>query len=999
MFSTYFNFELSRAQRSVFAALVALALAVTPLAAPMLAYAEETGSDAGAQTEQTSGGDESSGDTGAGGSDGESTGDTVVQTGDATSNADATTEANTNTTSVNEGSEEGGDETTESSEGTEGTESSTESTEGDAETEGSDAEQLTVGDESEGTGTTTVTVASENHATSTQEVGSEATTGDNGAEAAGGNAIIDTGDALATANVINTINTNIVNSTGALYLLSRLFGGTLDLSSLFASLGTSGSGSSPCTLSTCSGSNTTFNVYATNTAKIVNDVVVRASTGENSATSTAGGAYIQTGNAGAAANVVNVANTNIIDSNYLLVSINNLGSLFGDIVLPTGDFFSALFGSGRPVGGNVSVENNNDANVENDINADARTGDNEATVGTAATSTDSGEGGTIDTGNAASSANSTNIVNTNLFGGTAIHLLFRINGSWNGSVFGAPPGLSWAQTPYGLELYTDGSAQGAGGGAPLSNLNVSNNNTADIENNVSVVALTGDNKATGGSAANIRTGNAYAGANVINVVNTNVVGQNWIFAVFNIMGDWSGNLSFGQTDLWVGARAEGPMTPGSLVDFTLTVTNLGNATANDAVLNAAFSNDLLEMVGGDLEWDLGTLPAGTTIERTFQARIADGLPGGQFPVELTATADSYEPDADDSNNSDQLTLVVDNGEAIEFYNLASEMTPPSDLQITKTASVSSVTVPATVDYEVVIKNLGGPAYHAELVDVLVDPNDNVIHEQVWPLDTIKPNEEITITYSVQFEGDIPSGTYKNYAQVYAITRHWSLDPFYGTFGDSEEVTTTVEVLSDIAPEPVAQESTQCVPLLSSYIRDDQANDPAEVQKLQQFLRDQGYASVLNTGIYDDATKAAVTDYQEAHADEILEPWGAPNGTGYVYYTTQKHINETYCADEAFPLTERQLAEIRRLKARIEDLRDVSGQPVIPDNAPIGLAEPTTPVTPTYTAAPPNAAETQAAAAAAAGGAEISSPRSLIDTVIDALRNLFGRANGDHVSVR
>ena len=967
MYSTYYNFELSRVQRATLAILLVLALVVTPLA-PMIAFADEEGGDPAPQTENTEGSE---------GSDGGDTGDTVVETGDADSDVQVDNDVNANNVDTT-----GTEETSFDEEGEENQEN---------------PEQLEILEEEEEGGDTavgTTTVTSENHATTTNQANSEATTGDNEAAAGGGNAVIATGNAVATANVINTINTNIVNSTGALYLLNRLFGGTLDLSSLFSSSFSPSGNGGPCTLSTCDQEGTMYQVHSTSTAKLTNDVVVRASTGGNNATSTDGGAYIQTGHAGAAANVVNVANTNIVDSNYLLVSVNNLGNLFGDIVLPGASFFSELFSSNRPTAGNVSVTNENDATLTNNVSAEANTGDN------AATTTGDGEGGTIATGNAAASANTANVVNTNLFGGTAIHLLFRVNGNWNGSVFGAPPGLSWSQTPYGLELYSDGSAQSAGG-TPISNLDVSNNNTADIENNVSVVALTGDNKAEGGDGSSIQTGDAYAGANTINVVNTNVVGQNWILAVFNIMGDWSGNLSFGQTDLWVGARAEGDMTPGSLVDFTLTVTNLGNAAANDAVLHAAFDNDLLEVLGDDLDWALGALPAGGTVERTFQARIAEGLRAGQHPVQLTATAESHEPDADDSNNTDHLSLVVDNGEYVEYYNLMSEMTPPSDLRITKTASTNTVTAPGSVDYEVLIENLGGPAYHAELVDVLVDENDNVIHEQVWPLDTIYPNEAITITYTVEFEEGTASGTYTNYAQVYAITRHWSLDPFYGSFGDSEEVTTEVEVIGGPEIEIVEKSAEYCLPLITSYLREGQDNDPAEVQKLQQFLRDQGYTTVLNTGIYDAATQAAVTDYQEAHADEILSPWGAPGGTGYVYYTTQKHINETYC-DEEFPLTERQLAEIRRLKARIEDLRDISGQPVIPEGAPIGLADDSAPTpAPTYTAAPPNPAATQAAAAAAtqSDGSEVGSPRTIFDSVIDALRSLFGRANGDHVSVR
>ncbi len=90
-----------------------------------------------------------------------------------------------------------------------------------------------------------------------------------------------------------------------------------------------------------------LNVLNTNTATVTNSVVVRAGTGENTASSTGdGGALVDSGDAYAAANVLNLVNTNMINSNYLLVSFNNFGSLGGNITLPDSEFFSQLFANG-----------------------------------------------------------------------------------------------------------------------------------------------------------------------------------------------------------------------------------------------------------------------------------------------------------------------------------------------------------------------------------------------------------------------------------------------------------------------------------------------------------------------------------------------------------------------------------------------------------------------------------------------------------------------------
>ena len=63
-----------------------------------------------------------------------------------------------------------------------------------------------------------------------------------------------------------------------------------------------------------------------------------------------------------------------------------------------------------------------------------------------------------------------------------------------------------------------------------------------------------------------------------------------------------------------------------------------------------------------------------------------------------------------------------------------------------------------------------------------------------------------------------------------------------------------------------------------------------------------------TGIFDERTDAAVRAFQLKYADDVLAPWGLEESTGYVYYTTQKKINESYCGRE-FPLTNVQTEEI------------------------------------------------------------------------------------------
>src|SRR5690606_6805789 len=49
-------------------------------------------------------------------------------------------------------------------------------------------------------------------------------------------------------------------------------------------------------------------------------------------------------------------------------------------------------------------------------------------------------------------------------------------------------------------------------------------------------------------------------------------------------------------------------------------------------------------------------------------------------------------------------------------------------------------------------------------------------------------------------------------------------------------------------------------------------------------------------------------------------WGHTGPTGYVYYTTQKKVNEIYC-QRLFPLNEGQIQEIIAFRALLESLRN------------------------------------------------------------------------------
>lgn len=100
--------------------------------------------------------------------------------------------------------------------------------------------------------------------------------------------------------------------------------------------------------------------------------------------------------------------------------------------------------------------------------------------------------------------------------------------------------------------------------------------------------------------------------------------------------------------------------------------------------------------------------------------------------------------------------------------------------------------------------------------------------------------------------------------------------------------------------------------LEEYLRIGYNNNPAEVLKLQAFLKVYERADVDVTGFFDMKTDSAVRAFQVKYKTDVLTPWALPGSTGYVYYTTKKKINEIRC-DHEYPLTAQQRADIAAYK--------------------------------------------------------------------------------------
>src|SRR3989344_3123709 len=530
---------------------------------------------------------------------------------------------------------------------------------------------------------------------------STAETGDNAANDPDG-VLIDTGRADAFGYLISLFNVAVTNSHGSILFLRNPLGSALDFTQrimdIFSNItgGTNGA----CSFLGCSLADAAFNIFTDN-----------------------------------AVGIVNFGNLHIVDSRYLVILMNNAGNLNCNILLPEGDFFKRLSsGAALPRGSSLDVSNT--ADIANNATTTAETGANGATGENSAT---------IDTGNANAQTSALNFVNQI---GSPMCFIVTVGGAWNGDVIQLPEGFSREETSFGEIIC------GAGGGEDRSsareNFHASTTNYARGLNNAIVEATSGNNTAEGFDAA-IRTGNASAFLQILNVVNQTIIGQDWIFALFTVSGDWNGNLVFGTV----------PGEP-----------------------------DVLEQL----------------IEQYVTAHQG-GAQGG------------YEP----------------------------------DITFTKNASVLKTTSPATVDYEIIVDNKGGPARQVVVEDTLTAPDGRTLGNPRWNLGPLAQNEKVTITYTVQFDGELAPGYYANTA-VMGGQKNMAIGLDSMTASDVVEILPRGEVLG-VAAAP------QCEPLLTKYIRPGRPNNPAQVQLLQSFLNSSEGEELEPTGIYDAATIAAVNRFQ------------------------------------------------------------------------------------------------------------------------------------------
>lgn len=292
-----------------------------------------------------------------------------------------------------------------------------------------------------------------------------ANTGDNTASGnTGGDSYITTGDANVSGNVLSFLNNNIAGNVifGVVNIFGDLVGDIILPESALSAFGCAVCGADLSLINQNNGANSDNNLSGTqvssdvidqiNTADINNNLILDAYTGQNSTSGNTGGDnYIKTGNADVVAQVLNIANTNLIGGDWWLVIINRAGQWIGQILgAPPGAFFAGSQGTEFAVGDNGeitainsgngtnstnnanidqtvnnNISQNNNANIDNNIKLSANTGRNNANDNT-------GGDNYITTGDANIIASLVNYVNNNIVGGRLLVTFVNVFGNWMG---------------------------------------------------------------------------------------------------------------------------------------------------------------------------------------------------------------------------------------------------------------------------------------------------------------------------------------------------------------------------------------------------------------------------------------------------------------------------------------------------------------------------------------------------------------------------------------
>jgi uncharacterized repeat protein (TIGR01451 family) len=565
---------------------------------------------------------------------------------------------------------------------------------------------------------------------------------------------INTGDVASVVNLLQHVNSNIVgtNWSQLIYDIRDVYDADIDLFSLFEELLKNADDTTIAQV---------LDIYNQNTATVTNTVTTSVNTGGNTASDNIGDADIVTGDAVSGVNIVNVVNQNLIGNNWLFAIVNVFGQWSGDLIVPG----EGLLSGGDAHSVDVNITNENNANIDNTVTTSVNTGGN--------TASDNMGDVTIETGDAVAVTNVTEMVNTNIVASNWFFLMINNMGTWTGNV------LRWNDennmyTSVFQYLFGDPVSAVDQECNDCNTVNIHNDNTAVVSNTITTQVNTGNNIANGNSgSANIVSGDAIAWANIFNLINTNIVGSNWMFSIVNVMNEWSGDVVFAYPDLAITIDdARDAVTIGDEIHYTISYQNIGEAAAESVMVTAALPNDVMYHGDGSeskksMTFDIGEVLPGSGGNITLVATVSDdiGPEGVVLNSSAQITTKTAEVDIENNSASDRTSAIHDlsndniGGLDQNFFH---EWDIDPDLTLRRTSNIAGpVKTGDLVVHQIVVENTGdSPVYDIILTEEIESADGMQLVAYEWDAGYLLEGESAIIDYAVVVSGGMSPNDYR-----------------------------------------------------------------------------------------------------------------------------------------------------------------------------------------------------------------------------------------------
>ncbi len=528
----------------------------------------------------------------------------------------------------------------------------------------------------------------------------------------------------------------------------------------------------------------TYTVSTTNTAVIENNISTSANTGGNTSTSISGNSQIHTGDAIAISNVTNVANTNIVGSNFLYSQINITAPSNANIILPSKEKLGSLSSYNfNPQDISTSLVSENTASVVNNVSSSANSGNN-------IQQTSSGEN-SIQTGTADSRSHVYNFVNTTINENWWFSLVINHYGNWTGNIYAwENPEAQLTPPPSTTILQSSGESTMENTSASNTNFapSASLQNSATVINNVTTTANTGDNSQKTKTGSNeIKTGDALAISNVFNVVNTNIVGSYWFSGNINVLREWSGNLIFAYPDVSVSLSGDGQQVyAGDNLNYQIIYSNTGYDKAENVILSVRLPAES-EIISSSIpancqnlicRWQIGNLTPNQSGSISFSLKIADGFHFNTLTtwldsfiptahaysamsnqIQVTAEISSSNPEYSTSNNQASAKALVHERPPVEDTSATDQRQPKIDISAAN--NVNSFVYPGdTVTFEISAQNNSDVScYSSYIIHNLYNNHGEQLSSNRLNIGEFKAGKKAKINFGLQTPRQAPADTY------------------------------------------------------------------------------------------------------------------------------------------------------------------------------------------------------------------------------------------------